>query len=68
MTLHAGWNFVPLTAQPLVPGLGSGSRSVEQLVWPFADSGVLQRVWWLNSRTQEWQFYDPEPRFAPSTP
>ena len=65
ITLHAGWNFVPITGQPLAPGPGSESQSVEQLVRPLADSGTLQRVWWLNSRTQQWQFYDPESRFAP---
>ena len=25
---------------------------------------MLQRVWWLDSRTQEWLFYDPDPAFA----
>ena len=65
MPLYAGWNIVPITAQPLAPEPGSGVRSIEQLVRPLADSGMLQRVWWLNPRTQEWQFYDPEPRFAP---
>ena len=65
MPLYAGWNFVPITSQPPAPRTGSGSHSIEQLVRPLADSGMLQRVWWLNSRTQEWQFYDPGPQFAP---
>ena len=30
-----------------------------------ANSSSLQRVWWLNGRTQQWQLYDPNPRFAP---
>ena len=30
-----------------------------------ADSSALQRVWWLNDRTQQWQLYDSDPRFAP---
>ncbi len=25
---------------------------------------MLQRVWWLDARTQEWKFYDPDPAFA----
>ncbi len=25
---------------------------------------VLQQVWWLDSRTQQWLFYDPDPRFV----
>ena len=25
---------------------------------------VQQQVWWLDSRTQEWLFYDPDPRFV----
>ena len=29
-----------------------------------AGSGVLHRVWWLDNRTQEWLFYDPDPRFV----
>ena len=64
MPLYAGWNFVPITAQPLAPLPGSRMQRVEQVLKPLADSGVLQRVWWLNSRTQEWLFYDPDPRFA----
>ena len=65
MPLYAGWNFVPVSPQPLAAGPGSRVQSVQQLFRPLADSGALQRVWWLNSRTQQWQFYDPDPRFAP---
>ena len=65
LSLFAGWNFVPLTPQPPTPDPGSRLQAVEQLFRPLADSGVLQRVWWLDSRTQQWQFYDPDPRFAP---
>ena len=25
---------------------------------------VLQQVWWLDRRTQQWLFYDPDPRFV----
>ncbi len=25
---------------------------------------VLQQVWWLDSRTQQWLFYDPDLAFA----
>ena len=64
LPLYAGWNFVPLTAQPLTPHPGSRAQPVEQLFRPLADSGALQRVWWLASRTQEWLFYDPDPAFA----
>ena len=64
MPLHAGWNFVPLTPQPLTPQPGSRVQPVEQPFRTLADSGVLQRVWWLDSRTQEWLFYDPDPAFA----
>ena len=62
--LYAGWNFVPVTAAPLPAQPGSGTQPVEQLFRPLAGSGALQRVWWLDSRTQEWTFYDPDPAFA----
>ena len=62
--LYAGWNFVPVTAEPLAAQPGSGTQPVSQLFRPLADSDVLQRVWWLDSRTQEWKFYNPDPAFA----
>ena len=65
MPLYAGWNFVPVTSQPLTISPGAGARPIRELVRPLADSGILQRVWWLDSRTQEWQFYDPDPHLAP---
>ena len=64
LPLYAGWNFVPVTAEPLAAQPGSKAQPVEQLLRPLADSGVLQRVWWLNSRTQQWLFYDPDPQFT----
>ena len=62
--LYAGWNFVPVTAEPLAPQPGAGRQPVSQLFRPLAASAALQRVWWLDSRTQEWKFYDPDPDFA----
>ena len=62
--LYAGWNFVPVTAEPLAAQPGSGTQPVSQLFRPLAGSGALRRVWWLNSRTQEWKLYDPDPAFA----
>ena len=62
--LHRGWNFVPVTAGPLTAQPGGRTQPVSQLFRPLADSGVLQRVWWLDSRTQEWKFYDPDPQFT----
>ena len=59
--LFAGWNFVPVTAEPLAAQPGSRAQPVEQLFRPLAGSGALKRVWWLDSRTQEWKFYDPDP-------
>ena len=64
LPLYRGWNFVPVTSEPLAPQPGSRAQPVEQLLRPLADSGVLQRVWWLDSRTQQWKFYDPDPPFA----
>jgi hypothetical protein len=29
------------------------------------DNGTLRRVWWFDSRTQEWRFFDPDPDLAP---
>ena len=62
--LFAGWNFVPVTAGPVAAQPGSRAQPVEQLLRPLSASGVLQRVWWLDSRTQQWLFYDPDPAFA----
>ena len=62
--LYVGWNFVSVTAEPLTAQPGSGTQPVSQLFRPLANSGVLQRVWWLDSRTQEWKFYDPDPQFT----
>ncbi len=62
--LYAGWNFVPVTKKPLPRQPGSGTQPVEQILSPLASSGALQRVWWLDSRTQEWKFYDPDPQLA----
>ena len=62
--LYAGWNFVPVTAQPLAAQPGSGTQPVSQLFRPLAASGALQRAWWLDSRTQEWRFFDPDPELA----
>ena len=65
MPLYAGWNFVPLTSQPLAPRPGSGPQPIAELVRPLAETGALQRVWWLDSRTQEWKVYDPRTQFVP---
>ncbi len=62
LQLYAGWNFVPVTAQPLAPG--AGNQPIEQLFRLLVASGTLQRVWWLDSRSQEWKFYDPDPELA----
>ncbi len=64
LPLYAGWNFVPVAAEPLAAQPGSRTQPVEQLLRPLSASGLLQRVWWLDSRTQEWLFYDPDPAFA----
>ena len=64
LLLYPGWNFVPVASGPLAAQPGSSAQPVEQLLRPLSASGVLQRVWWLDSRTQEWTFYDPDPAFA----
>ena len=64
LPLYIGWNFVPLTAQPLSPQSGSRTQKVQDLLQPLIASGLLQRVWWLDGRSQEWQFYDPDPNLA----
>ena len=64
LPLYAGWNHVPLTAEPLSPQPWSGAQPVQQIFQGLAESGALQRVWWLDRQTQEWKFYDPRPEFA----
>ena len=63
--LYAGWNFVPVTAEPLQARPRSSMQPVQQLFSLLTSSGALRRIWWLDSRTQQWQFYDPNPGFAP---
>ena len=62
-TLHRGWNYVPVEALPTA-GASLEFPRVDRLSQPLAENGTLQRVWRLDSRTQEWQFYDPDPAFA----
>ena len=62
--LYRGWNFIPVTQQPLAATPGASTQAVRQLFLPLARSGTLERVWWLDSRTQQWKFYDPAPQFA----
>ena len=64
LPLYRGWNFIPLTSQPLAPSPGSGVQQVEQIFRPLIQNGTLGRVWWMDSRTQNWNFYDPRPEFA----
>ena len=62
--LYRGWNFIPVTQQPLAATPGASTQAVRQLFLPLARSGTLERVWWLDSRTQQWKFYAPAPQFA----
>ena len=62
--LYRGWNYIPVTQRPLAPTPGAGTQTVQQLFQPVARSGTLEKVWWLDSRAQEWKFYDPDPQFA----
>ena len=62
--LFPGWNVIPLTQQPLVPTPSAGIRTVQQIFQPLIRDGSLERVWWLDSRSQRWTFFDPEPELA----
>ena len=62
LRLFRGWNYIPITRQPLPPG--TSSQSVRQLLAPLIENRTLQRVWWLDSRTQRWLFFDPDPALA----
>ena len=64
LQLYAGWNIIPLTSDPLLTQPGSGIQSVQQLFRSLVLSGALQRVWWLDSRSQEWKVFDPRPELA----
>ena len=61
MQLFRGINAIPITQRPLTASPGSGIRNLEQLLEPLIRNGLLERVWWLDSRTQRWLFYDPDP-------
>ncbi len=60
--LYRGWNYIPITQQPLTPG--TGDQPVRQLLEPLIGNRTLERAWWLDSRTQEWKFFDPDPDLA----
>ena len=62
--LHSGWNLVPITNMSLAPKTGGGVESMEDLFRPLIENGTLGRVWWLDSATQEWKFFDPNPELA----
>ena len=64
LRLYRGWNLIPLSTQPLTPSPGSGTQPVEQFFRPLIQNGTLARFWCLDSRTQQWKFYDPDPQFA----
>ena len=62
-TLYEGWNYIPVEAGPPVsPRLDF--RTIDEIFRPLVDEGTLTRVWRLDSRTQRWQFYDPDPAVA----
>ncbi len=60
--LYRGWNYIPITQRPLAPGVGT--QFARQLLAPLIGNRTLERVWWLDSRTQEWKFFDPDPALA----
>ena len=61
--LYQGWNFIPVTQQPLAATPGASTQAVRQLFQEVAQ-GTLERAWWLDSRTQQWKYCDPDPQFA----
>ncbi len=63
-TLFEGWNFVLIEAEPPLPRPGRNVQRVDQLLRPLVQNGTLERVWWMDPRTQGWAFYDPDPVFA----
>ena len=63
-TLHRGWNYIPMEDGPPAR-VGSKVQPIGQLFSPLVDNRTLGRVWWLNSLTQEWKFFDSNPELAP---
>ena len=62
--LQRGWNYIPITPEPPSPSGPPNVQPVGQLFQPLIANGNLGRIWWLDSATQEWNFYDPRPEFA----
>ena len=60
-TLRRGWNQIPMEDGPPPPA-GSDVQPVGEVFSPLAENGTLDRVWWLDSRTQQWRFFDPDPK------
>ena len=60
-TLRRGWNQIPMEDGP-PPRAGSDVQPVGEVFSPLAENGTLDRVWWLDSRTQQWKFFDPDPK------
>ena len=59
--LYTGWNFIPLTSQPLTTQAGSRTEPVAEYFEQLIKNRTLRRIWWFDSRNQEWKFFDPKP-------
>ncbi len=64
LRLFRGWNYIPTTQRPLTPAPGAGEQPVGELFEFVISRGTLERIWWLDSRTREWRFFDPDPELA----
>ena len=63
-TLRRGWNYIPIEDDPPAR-IGRNVQQVGEVFIPMVENGTLNRVWWLDSRTQEWKLFDPDPELAP---
>ena len=59
--LYTGWNFIPLTSQPLTTQAGSRIRPVAEYFEQLIKNRTLRRIWWFDGRNQEWKSFDPKP-------
>ena len=62
--LRRGWNHIPMEDGPPARA-GNNVRPNGQVFSKLVENGTVERVWWLEDRTQEWKFFDPAPDLAP---
>ena len=63
-TLRRDWNLIPIEDGPPARA-GNNVQQIREVFSNLTKNETLNRIWWLDSQTQEWKFFDPDPELAP---